>query len=228
MVIIDSTLTLVLDQVQVFWQGRLRDILTAESNLDTDETTAGINIVTTILHGISLRWFTQSQPKKKVRKEIKGKPFIQLSKYPQFTDEILLKSQKLFQDAVSELKVELGDMKKLFVAPHSPWLKFQPHLLKEATEGQETVSAGVLVSCDLDSFLNSIAVLFLRRVPSPKALKNLHVGIRLGKAEDEALTQHTLLTNEIAKIESARDGICRALPFSDIEMSTLQLEVEGE
>jgi len=226
--IVDSTLTLVLDRVQVFWQGRLQDILTAESKLDTDETTAESNIVTTGRTGISLRLFTKGRPKIKVRKEIKEKPFIQLSKYKQFTDKILLKCQKLFQEAVSELKVALGDMKELLVAPNSPWLEFHPHLLQGGAASQEPVSSEVLVICDLDRFLNSIAALFLRRVPSPKALKDVHDGIPLGKAEDEALSQHALLMNELAKVESARDGICRALPFSDIEMSTLQREVEGE
>merc|ERR1711879_589077 len=94
--------------------------------------------------------------------------------------------------------------------------------------GNADVSTKVKPHIDISALLNVLVALFLRKLPPPGALQRLHDGVEVGKEKQDASDKHAHLTAEIQKIEAARDGIQRALPFSDAEMDSVQPDLDAE
>jgi len=218
----------VLADIPGFWTDRLRQILTAESQIE--ENGEEIKIVTAG-HGARLclvRLFKKSSREQRLRQALKQKPLIQLSKYTEFTTAIMAKCDELFQDAVAKLQAAVEDLCDRLVDLDSPYVSRSPVLVAADPKRKPPVASNVVdVTCKVSDFLNALVSLFFQMIPSPSDLQTVHHGIKVGTEEKQVFDQYAAITEEIKKIEAARDGILSALSISDAEFEAFQQSLEA-
>jgi hypothetical protein len=153
-----------------------------------------------------------AMPKRQAYKEVQNLSLFHLCNYPDYTDTILSACSKLFQKASSEVEKNTQCAIEKFGAPDSPWLVRKP--VNNCTE--------VTVECKTEEFVNVLVVEFLERVPSPQVLKDVHIGLDVGKEGQTAIQHRTALEDEKRKIEAARDGICKVFSIGKEELERLR------
>jgi hypothetical protein len=208
-------------EVQTFWVGRIREILTAECKVETDNDSQSVN-VSLAFGGMTLNWFGSSQPKRAIQRAIRQQPFIQLSQYTEFTDAIISKCQAMYEEREEHLSKQGAQIAKQFVETGSPWLTFEA----DRTDGSNELKVKPIVK--ESAFGDALFCEFLRVIPSLKDLQSIHFGVTVGTETGAAIQRHEELREEIRKIISARDGIRRALSIDDAEFATLQASFDAE
>lgn len=150
-----------------------------------------------------------------------NKDFIQINRYPTYTEALDEKLYALLQQSVEQI---WGDSYSLIASlvcvKGSPWLEFTVN----------EPGTAVKIGCDLKTFLQRISVVFLCGLPSPSDLQNAAVEVKLddSRASKEFSQKADDLKEELQKICSARDGLSNAL-FTKEELKQFEAaEAETE
>eukprot|EP00438_Fugacium_kawagutii_P024182 Skav230783 [mRNA] locus=scaffold1473:239139:241498:- [translate_table: standard] len=140
--------------------------------------------------------------------------FIQLSRYPAFTAEIVEQCRNLFGQAADKTMSDTFDFITELIAPTSQWVGYKVN--EEGT--------AVSITCEIERFVDRMEVIFVRCLPSPHDLSQAALGVKVGASDPESLHKASALKEELQKICDARDGLSKAL-FTEEELKASNWEM---